>query len=187
MNAETLLKTNPKTVCFTSTGGGVAELTSEEVAAMLYGTTDGEFYLAMTKYAGQDHKKIITHYLYKNHLPKLYQRFKMNTSERGRGKLNIEHGFLWRLIYLVVNEYIDPCRCLTCQGTMSIGDGVKEKIKACPACRGTSRSKLDDGQKSDYLKTDRFNYWRPLYERIYRLLNDWDCEALHLFGLHGMD
>jgi len=178
MSAETLIRTGPNSVNYAAVSGGIAELTAEEIAAMLHNTHDGEFYLVMTKYAGQDHTKIVAYYLYKHHLAELYHHYKMDANERGRGKLNRESGFLWQLIYLAVNEYIDPCRCLVCHGTGYTGDGIKHRITLCKTCCGSSHIKLKDDQKGRYLKTARFDYWRPLYEQIYTLLNQWDCNAL---------
>lgn len=165
---EELIRTVPKSVSF-EPKGTTHDLTAEELASMLLGVHDGVYYLAMTIVCGLDHAKTVTDYLYKNKTPKLYQTYRMNDSERARG---LKNGFLWHLTHLATSEYIDPCICVYCGG----GNGLK--TIECPECI-EGHLRMDDKQKASYLAIDpkRFNYWLPMYNRIYSILSSWESEA----------
>lgn len=174
MSIEQLARVNPKSCDPIAIRGTTRPLTGEEIAAMLHGTHDGQFYLAMCLYAEQDHTKIVAYYLYNNY-PNLYKRLKLENPQ------------IFKLILLAVTEYIDPMKCVTCKGTMNIGDGVHRKIETCPQCGGTGQSKLTDEQKAVYIGIDSLNPIKGVYERLYTLLNHWDCDARMIFNENGLD
>lgn len=152
---EQISRVNPRSVDFEAIRSTVKGLTSGEIAAMLVDATDGEYYLAMSKYAGMEHIQIVSWYLFKRR-----EQFKVKKAT-------------FKLIELAVTEIIDPCRCLNCGGTQFIN------ARVCPECDGRGYSKLSHDQKSNYIGKGKGR----VYESVYSVLNDWDCEALYLFSL----
>ena len=65
MNPERLALCTPKSINLYGTGGGIAEITAEDIAAALHKCSEYEYEVLSVKYMGGDprklHKKLIGH------------------------------------------------------------------------------------------------------------------------------
>ena len=188
---EQLARLNAKTQSFTESGGGIAKITPQDIAASLAGLPKLAQEYAYVKYVTlpQAERVVCQRAKYDNGIKRIETRFTDNQTGAYsslkwalRDHIRAELGqsantssTLELAIGLAMKEAIDPMflRCPKCGGSGRIDQGAKQ----CGKCKGNGNFTLTDEERASRLKINKSNYsrkWKNEYAKIMRVLGELD-------------
>lgn len=150
--------------------GGIPELTSSDVAAAFRGVRDGPYYLAVYKYVRDDSVQPQLFYEVYDRAVRLSVKLNWRHTDEERGQAPIR-----RLCRLAIFEVANPLCCGGCGGS-----GLYNDQRTCVTCNGTGKATITDDMRRQFcgISEQRWDTWKPRYERIYGCVQGWDIHAL---------
>lgn len=165
MSAELLARLNPKVTSYRP-GGGIPELTPQDIAAGLAGAHPNVQRTALAAFA-RFHEPL---------LPGLVEARLRRLAKAEGWRASDER--LQRIAKIAVWEYCDPPMCEGCEGRAII---YEPQPVQCLACNGIGYGRLQAAQICDAIGVSLREWkatWRCRYDRAYGIVAGWGSEAL---------